>query len=289
MTIVIAHQFLNSVMIFADCRVSYKKTRQVDDNLLKIYQIDSRMVIGFSGSIEGAHRIMNRIKKNVADYSKPPVAVNLLRDVKRWIRYEYRELPSKQKKLSFILTAVEPTRTANSQKPDWIPSRPELWIVKLCRTKEKPGELVELKESPAIIGIDEATGRRKMIVESIRVSANNLFGFSFKQPNLQAVVMADTLMTKIMESDVKSIGGLFQGAILDRYGIRWLTYGSSKIGLKIVNCEYIQYNNITDQEVRLRTIWEWWQEWNQKSIPGESGVFEDADLRMAIDNQRQTE
>jgi hypothetical protein len=51
MTVVIACWFLKTAAIFADCRVSdiNKTTKSVDDNLQKIYQIDKRMILGFSG------------------------------------------------------------------------------------------------------------------------------------------------------------------------------------------------------------------------------------------------
>ncbi len=291
MTVVVACRFLTSVMIFADCRVSYGEAiSEVDDNLRKIYQIDERMVLSFAGPLEGAYQVIETVRKNVKNYSRPPVAVNLLNDVQRWIRYEYQSLPQKLRQdLSFILAAVEPTRMATSEGPEWIPSKPELWIVKLPPFKNKD-ELVKPGGDRAVIGIDEEPEKRAEIIESIQSSLNRWFGFSFKQPDLQAVVIANVLMTKLMESDIKGVGGLFQGAILDAKGIHWLDYGSREVALNIVNGEYVQRDNATGREVRLRTIWDWWQEWEHKHCrrqPGASVIFEDPGLREAVDKQQQ--
>jgi 20S proteasome alpha/beta subunit len=79
MTIVMAYRTWKSVAVIADCRVSYNPPYEdVDDYLQKLYQIGTRLVIGFAGPLQGAYQIMELVRANARSYSKPPVAENLL-------------------------------------------------------------------------------------------------------------------------------------------------------------------------------------------------------------------
>ena len=80
MTVVIACKFWKALAVIADCRVCYQPPYlEVDDYLQKLYQIGDRLVIGFAGPLEGAHRVMDLVRKNAPSYPKPPIADNLRR------------------------------------------------------------------------------------------------------------------------------------------------------------------------------------------------------------------
>ncbi len=304
MTVVIACRFVKHIAVFADCRVSYEHTNSVDDNLQKIYQIGKRMVLGFSGPLQGAYRVMQAVRRNAGAYSKRPVASNLQTDVERWIRHEYREIeqPEHRKGLSFMLVTVEPRREARSThkrrlsdgteieipKPKCFPSAPELSTLVLKPSQSRPGELV--KEGK---GLFKIIGVQDEVRNAIQRTLEGSYGFAFKQPTLQAQAVVDWLMVTLMESGVIEVGGLFQCALLGANGIQWLRYGLpshyGEVALDMVEGRYVQRDSVTGRTVPLRTIWEWCEEWGGTHLPGDSGIFEDPGLRKAIDSLRNAE
>jgi len=297
MTVVVAYRFLKNIAVFADCRVSFESKNPVYDNLQKIYPVDKRMVLGFSGPLLGAYKVIEAIGRNMRAYSKRPVASNLQRDVERWIRHEYREIEREDKKdLSFILATVEPHRETRSKwrtpegreipKPGWFPYIPELRMLALKPSKSKPDELIKYEKSPCqIIGIQDPETQN-----AIRERLDRLFSFASKYPKLQARVVADALTIICMERQIITVGGLFQTVLLSVSGVKWLSYSSpgnqGSVALDIANGKYIQRDNITRREVPLKPIWEWWQEWQTTPSLPSSIVFEDRYLRKAVDNLR---
>jgi hypothetical protein len=303
MTVVIACHYLKLIAVFADCRVSYQCTNTVDDNLQKIYQIGTKMVLGFSGPLQGAYQVIQAVRRNARTYSKRPIASNLQRDVERWIRREYREIrqPEHRKDLSFILATVEPSREARSTyrrrlsngteieipKPEWLPSAPELSTIVLKPSRSAPNKLLkEEKGLFKIIGVQDET------CDAIRHTLEDSYGFAFKQPRLQAQAVVDWLMATLMDRDLIKVGGLFQCALLGTDGIQWLRYRlPSKYGdvsLDVVEDHFVQRDHVTGKTVPLRAIWEWCDGWARSHLPGDSGVFEDRGLRRAIDSLRKT-
>ncbi|TEU16090.1 MAG: hypothetical protein E3J21_11590 [Anaerolineales bacterium] len=300
MSVVVAYRFLKTIAIFADCRVSFDGENPVYDNLRKIYSVDKgkRMVLGFSGPLAGAYKVIEAIRRNMRTYPKRPVASNLQRDVERWIRHEYRGIkrPEDREDLSFILATVEPHRETRSKwrssegkeipKPRWFPYIPELRILALKPSKSRPGELIKYeKGSCQIIGIQDQAAQNV-----IQERLNRLFGFASKYPRLQTRAAADELMIICMERQVRTVGGLFQVALLSVNGVEWLAYsspgGQGNVALDIANGQYVQVDNITKRQVPLKPIWEWWQEWQTTSLPPSSIIFEDPYLRKAVDNLR---
>lgn len=289
---------MKTAAIFADCRVSYvdKHLTDVDDNLQKIYQIDKRMVFGFSGPLSGAYQVMEAIRKNINAYSKPPVAINLYKDVERWIRHEYQQIkePRDRKNLSFILATVEPSRESLSKwrtsdgktipKPKWFgPDPPEMKVVALKPKKSNSNQLYKEQK-----GMCKTIGVSKEVEDAIQDVMQKWFGFSFKQPDQQATVIADVLMATLMEKQVDTVGGLFQVALLSTNGVQWLTYGTGSVTLDIVDGYYVQRDNTTGKVIPLRPIWEWWEEWHDEVNQrlGKVGVFEDFDLRKTIESSK---
>lgn len=196
MTVVIACKFWKAVTVIADCRVSYTPPyEEVDDYLQKLYQIGDRLVLGFSGPLQGAYEVMELVRENMHNYSKPPIASNLQRDVERWIQYKYRELSKVDRKnLSFVLATVEPSREKQSKwyrsdgsgepkpssKPSWFPYVPEWKTLALKPSPSEPTELgKEEKQFVQIIGVKEEDHKaiEKTLMES--------YGFAFEQPLLQ--------------------------------------------------------------------------------------------------------
>ena len=296
MTIVVASRFLKTVVIVADCRVSYQGMKEVDDNLQKIYQIDKRMVLGFSGPLAGAYQVMEAIRRNLSKYSKRPIASNLRADVQRWIKHEYQAItqPKDRENLSFVLATVEPRREVRATwrtiegkeipKPKWFPFIPELYILTLKPAPGEPDKLTSVET-----GIWHIIGASDEAQDAVRVTVEKLFDFASWQPNLQAQAIVNALMATLMEKQIVSVGGLFQGALLSVDGIQWVTYGlPSRFGdvtLDIVDGHYIQLDNVTGKEVPLETIWDWRQKWRPAHLPGNSGVFEDPAMRRAFGNR----
>lgn len=299
MTVVIACRFLKSITVIADCRVSYTGKSAVDDNLQKIYPVDERMVIGFSGPLAGAYQVLDAVKKNQQSYSKNPVAVNLMVDVERWIKHTYRLVrPADRKNLSFVLATVEPKRESRSRwrtqngaeksKPSWFPFVPELRATVLKPSQSEP---TELKRSNS--GICGIIGVQTEIQNAIQERVMNMYGFSFKQPKLQAQAILDALMLELKEKQIVSVGGLFQCAVLSLNGVEWLSYGLPSdlgdVSLTIENGQYIQRDNVSGRVVPLMNIWQWWSEWQKTQKPGKTGVFEDPAHRHIVDKSKTNE
>ncbi len=285
MTVVIAYCFLKYVAVIADCRVSYENIPQKDDNLQKIYQIDNRMVLGFSGPLEGAHQVIEFIKPNIESYKKPPIARNLENDVVRWMKHAYKEIrnPKHRKGLSFILATVEPRRESRSRfltqdgreqpRSEWYSSVPELRALTLKPHKDRPEELCEERGGKIIIGVPVE------IRNAIYDQLNKLVGFAMNQPQLQIIAVINSLMSLLMQENVETVGGLFQCAILSVNGIEWITHGSPNVSLYIEGGHYKQKNELTGEITPLLTLQEWMEKWRSQNIPGSAGAFEDPDLR----------
>jgi hypothetical protein len=296
MTIVIACRLLKSIIVIADCRVSYGIDAPVDDCLQKIYQLDERIVLGFSGPLFGAHQIMEAIKRNMIIYQNRPVASNLMSDLERWIRHEYKMIKQSEdrKNLSFVIASVEPKREKRSKwrtqngveisKPSWFPYVPDLQLIKLIPSTSNPNELVKEECGICIIGVQDE------IQQAIQDRIMKLYGFNFMQPKMQALVIVNTLMYDLMKRDIISVGGLFQCAVLSKTGIEWLSYGlpskHGDVSLEIVNGQYLQRNNVTGRVIPIMTIWQWQEEWKKNPTPGRFGVFEDPAYRKLIDRKK---
>ncbi len=297
MTIVVAAQFLNSIGVFADCRVSYEQPFQPDDNLQKIYQVHDRMVLGFSGPLTGAYAVISEIAKNLKTYRRQPVAVNLLRDTQRWIKRKYREIPPVDRKdLSFMLATVEPRRETRSRyissegvdvpKPSWFPYRPEMHVIALEPSQSKPNELKNLQGKRGfckIIGITNSKVRK-----AIKESLGKLYGLAYQYPDQAQRVLVDYITLVLLENEVTKVGGLLQAALLSKKGIKWFGYGScgeyGDVVLEIENGRYMQRDNVEGRSVPLLTVWEHLQ-WGETQR-GTAGVFTDPGLQEVVSRLR---
>jgi hypothetical protein len=264
----------------------------VDDYLQKLYQIGDRLVMGFSGPLQGAYKVMELVRENARSYSKPTTADNLQRDVERWVRHRYRELDEPERTtLSFVLATVEPTREKQakwfssdgkgniepSSKPSWFPFVPEWNTIALRPSQSKPGELVrEERRFAKVIGLQKED--RKAIEETLMETS----GFTFKQPALQMQAILGFLKAKLMERQVEGVGGLFQGALLTENGIEWVGYAGKDVVLQFAEGRFVQRNTQTGQALPLMTIWEWA---GSRPAPGSLGAFEDSDLQRAIEGR----
>jgi hypothetical protein len=303
MTVVIAFRFLQHVAVFADCRVSYGDSSEVDDNLQKLYQIDKRMVLGFSGPLEGAYQVIQAVKRNIRPEGRRLVASNLQMDVERWIRHEYQQIKQPDRKgLSFLIATVEPLRRERPtykrgcpdgadieiSEPKWVPRAPELSVLVLKPSRSKPHKLVRRQGRKFMtIGV----GREAR--EAIQRELERLYGFALKLRHVQAEVAVNSVMATLMKQQIDTVGGLFPGALLSADGINWIRYHSPSaegdVTLAIEDGHYVQIDNRTGRRVPLKTIWEWFEERSSAPPRGSSGVFEDPGLRHAVQRFRAAE
>jgi len=291
MTLIVALKLWKTVAVIADCRVSYLPPyEEVDDYLQKIYQIGDRVVMGFSGPLQGAYEVMELVRVNASRYSSTPVADNLRRDLERWIRYKCRRLGADDRKdLSFVIATVEPKREkrfrwllSNGQekaKPSWFPYVPEWSIFTLKPSQSRPGELVrEQRPFIKITGINRQDHR-----EAIEKVLMDAYGFSFKQPMPQVRVIMGLLKAEILKRQIRNVGGLFQSALLNEKGIQWLGYSGGNFVLEWKQGRFVQRDNVTGKMLPIMTIWEWAE---NRPVPGSFGRFEDLDMQEAIEKTR---
>jgi hypothetical protein len=289
MTVVIAHKFWKTVAVIADCRVSYLPPYDhKDDCLQKIYQVSSRLVLGFSGPLSGAHKVLGLVKENASNYPHPPVAYNLQKDVERWIRYEYRHLDEIERKdLSFMVATIEPHRERRAKyfkdgkeipKPTWFPYVPEWSTLALIPSTSDPRELVsERKRLPKIIGLRR---EHRRAAEEVLMK---FYGFASHQPTVQMQVVMNALKFELMARQLKEVGGLFQCALLNEQGVQWLGYSAPNVILQPEKGRFVQRNIITGQMLPLMSIWEWAE---KRPAPGTFGTFEDPGLLEVVERMQ---
>lgn len=267
MTVVVALPLFHKVIVIADSRVSWEGKDEVDDILQKIYQVGDRMVVGFSGLLDGAYPVFRTIKENEKTYT----GTNLFRDMEGWIRREYRKLkPEHQKGLSFLLVQVKrQTLDIKRFPPDMLKYR----IIMLEPNRSKPGEL-RYRDGIPVIG----SGRQELnTIEDIFQEYYGFVNVSFqhRNPNIHAWVIVDEFIRHFMAKQPDKVGGLFQCATLNAEGIQWLSYGSiGDVGLQLINGRYFQVNKVTGEKIKLKRILEW-GEIIPRPLPGEFGTFED--------------
>jgi len=287
MTIVVAYKAWKAVAVIADCRVSYESPyEEVDDCLQKLYQIHDRLVMGFAGPLQGAYEVMRLVRENTRNYPRHPTAHNLQLDVERWVRYKYRGLNADERQnLGFLIATIEPRREKRSiwyrngkevPKPGWFPRVPEWKTIALRPSEKKPGELI--KEESGFIKTIGIAGEDRQVVEQV---VQKLYGFAFKQPELQMQAVMGTLKYELMRRRVRAVGGLFQCALLSERGIQWLGYACGDVTLKLVQGRFVQHNMVTGETLPLMAIWEWAE---LRPLPGSLGAFEDPTLRKAAEN-----
>jgi hypothetical protein len=293
MTLVLGCRFLKSTTVIADCRVSYDGSQAVDDNLQKLHQIEGKVVLGFAGPLAGAAKVMDRIRQNSVRHERYTSASKLLSDLERWIRWEYRRIenPMDRRNLSFLLASVEAGRPVRSTwrsqdgtlrpTPSWYAGVPELLTVALRPSHRDPEKLVTQRK-----GMCKVVGVGHHARERIEAQIQELYAFSFGDPVRQAVVVAQALMGLCMEMQIETVGGLFQIALLGRNGIQWVSYGGGDVGLQWEQGRYVQVNHATGARVPLASVWEWIP--HSRSAGG-TGVFEDPDLRTAINGRQERE
>lgn len=294
MTVIVAQKLWKAVCVIADCRVSYSPpVEQVDDYLQKLYQIGDRLVLGFSGPLAGAYEVMDLVKENARRYRRPATAFGLGRDVERWIRYRYRLLEETDRTdLCFVVAAVEPTREKRtawmssdeqgdpipSSRPSWYPFVPEWRTFVLRPSRVRPTELVvDARRFTKVVGLAAED------CEAVEEILSETYGFAFKQPLLQIQAILGFLKAKLMEREVKRVGGLFQAALLSEHGIQWVGYRGGDVVLDFAEGRFVQREMSTGRNTPLMSIWEWAE---SKPAPGSIGVFEDADMKRAVEKDR---
>jgi hypothetical protein len=237
-------------------------------------------VIGFSGPLSGAYEVLEGVRKQAKSYSKRGVAANLLKDIVRWIQFNYRQVkPENRKGLSFLLAAVEPSRDKSISKPDWIPFIPTFSSLTLRPSDAEPAKLVvESKNIIKTIGVHD-----EEFLNALEDKTQKYFDIQFKYPEIGMQLVIDDLMLYFMQRQDKhnKVGGLFQCANLSVEGVKWLSYGSiGDIVMKFKNNRYIQQNKITGKTVPLMTIREWGK---YQPSPGSFGIFENPVYRKLIE------
>jgi hypothetical protein len=290
MTVIAAIPFFRHLVVIADSRVSDENIPgEAGDFLQKLYPIGNvsfglRVVIGFSGPLEGAYEVLEGVRKKARAYSKPAVAANLLKDIVRWIQFDYQIVkPQNRKRLSFLLAAVEPSRDRSVRKPDWIPFLPTFSTLTLKPSNSEPTKLVvESRNIIKAIGV-----HNEEFLDELKDRMNKYYDLQFKYPEIGMQVVVNDLILYFMQRQDKynKVGGLFQCANLSVEGVKWLSYGSiGDIVMKFENGRYIQHNKITGKTIPLMTINEWGKCWPRPK-PGSFGLFENPVYRKLVDKK----
>lgn len=300
MTIVTALPFPPVLVFIADSRASWERTGVHHDNLRKLYPLFDRAVIGFAGSIPLAYYVMKHVRDNERRYRRQISALSIRSDVERWVRYAYREayrtleIPDNEKRASFIVGTVEPSRDIVRERPEWVPFIPVLSTTRFVPRNSNPSELqAEKVEVVKTIGLKRKVNL--LITEifhrynSYRISVS---GRVSRDLETQIWAFIEDLMIALRQRRVRTVGGLFQCAILGVDGIQWLSYSVfGGLSIHYINDQYIQVDQSTGEETLIKSIEDWWHEYEarspKKSLGVESRIHQELAEKYPIDEEEE--
>lgn len=285
MTIVTALPFPPALVFVADSRASWEDDAIRHDNLRKLYPIFDRAIIGFSGKIHMGYHVISHIQENERRYRRQLSALSIRQDAERWIRHAYKEaynslnMAEEEKRAmraSFILGTVEPSRDmarGSRSSPLFIP---QMFTMKLVPRNSDPSELqVAQRKIIKTIGLDR---RINELIERIfhqHSSYRAAVSGQVSQELLTEIWMfIEDLTIALKQHRKQNVGGLFQCAILSVDGVEWLSYSVlGDLVIRYDSDQYIQIDKKTGEQIPIRSVVEWWEEYEGRT-PEDSLIVE---------------
>lgn len=221
MTVIIAIDYLTSLLVISDSRVSYSGIPDMENGLQKVLSIispDGKQVatLGFAGDVALAKKVFLYllVEKQICNYQRPFIIPQLISDLDAWLQEIINQewANYKESGISFIFCAIEPKIEIPIYDADCnrVPLKLEKWDKKYIRTwkvSENGKVLGKNHQGFAIIGSGiEKQGEIKKIREKI---GNLHFPGAYHGSYLKRAFMAVEEIAKIFEQS-KTVGGVFQ-------------------------------------------------------------------------------
>jgi hypothetical protein len=266
MTLVVAQELFQGIVIIADSRASIMKNGEYTpwkDNTQKIFRLYKHLFISFSGDIEFAGSIIGFLLRQVAQRPKIGNIHIFHNKGPKLIRYAYEFLSQKRgyyPPLEFIIAGMDFTRPTKIKNEDGSVSNLAIFDKVLFKfscpdfsTEEATvvgSPILVMGSGDPAIGEKEREALKKMQFD-IRADLPLVF---------QASVMEYGIKEKIKELGIKTVGGLFQMVTIDLNGSTFHQYKtkssnhiSDELDLELIirNGRYIQRNLKTGKEIPL--------------------------------------
>jgi len=265
MTVVLGQQFLQGVILMADCRASIQNGGSITpwrDNTQKVFFLDKHLIIGFAGDIDTAGSIIAFLGRQVHDRPKLGNIHIFARKAPALIKYAYEELSQNKKvgDVAFIVAGVDfnrPERVLDvaGKVTGHMPSF-DRKVFKLSSPDFLIHDTSVLESPIAIIGSGTPA-----LTEELEKSFKGL-QFSFALAGslaISATTISGILMSKAREVGIESVGGLMQIAVIENSGSGFVPYKSRSdshkgphLDLELsINADgrFVQKNLITGAEV----------------------------------------
>ena len=214
--------------------------------------------------------MLEEIRKTAKTYSKPPTATSFATDLIRWINHEYTKLSTSERRLSFLITGVEPNRDTSKNTPEWIGHIPYRFTITLNPSKDL-SKLVEGKK-----GVIQAIGyKNDKFIEKCHDILQKYFGDQHKNPSFALHAIITELNLHFAREGIKEVGGMLQCFILGKDGVQPFPYSDlNEYLLTFENGGFIQIDKDAGKRVPLISITEWGKNRHKKKLkPGNFGPF----------------
>lgn len=260
MTVVIAQQFAEGIVIIADSRVSIGEDPWADV-AQKLFFLGPDLAIGFAGDIEFAGATIYGLSKIIKKKPELGVLDNFVKKAPEIMRLIWDAIPEPKAKRSigFIIAGLDrskPQKVVDEKGKviGYIPNMFEMSVIKLSSSENFLPRTVSFEEPFVIIGSGKGG------IEGLEKDFRDLQNGNFSEDlSFKAVVMETSLRQRIRDLGIDTVGGLSQIAVIGASGSHFVTYEGKKdlkdleshIELIHKNGRFIQKDHKTGKEVTL--------------------------------------
>jgi hypothetical protein len=272
MTVVLGQQFLQGVIVMADCRASWidkgnGKVVAKRDITQKIFFLNDNLIIGFAGDIDTAGAIICFLSREIGLRQKLGNLHIFTENAQRLIKFAYAEYckqKGKQETVEFVIAGVDKGRPervvdAEGKTTGYMPFY-DRKVIKLRSPDFIRQDTSVIQDPIAIIG----SGAEAFTDELKEEFKKLQFSFALAGPlAYSAVIIGDVLMKKIRELGIDTVGGMTQIAVVENEGSGFVPYQgrsegntgpNSKLDIEMYirdDGRLVQRNLVTKEEIPL--------------------------------------
>jgi len=251
MTGVLAISFPYHVLVFGDCRVTWRASApRLQDNLQKVYHFSPTGVIAFAGGVAAAKALFKHIRDQPKGQPLPPSPRDIALELSSWARETYGSLPKADQVEFEVLYAAA----------DY--SRVSLAAENMVFAENVIASMVAPKFQPEFNSDGAALGYAKSLPMADLVHTRDQLVYTATKPSgiqFQTAIVIGTLGERLARISGEPVGGLFTVAIADARGVTWHPYSYGKeVGLAIVGRRFVQFDNRVSppKSFLLEGVWE---------------------------------
>ena len=251
MTGVLAISFPYHVLVFGDCRVTWRAAvPRLQDNLQKVYHFSPTGVVAFAGGVAAAKALFKHIKAQPRGEPLPPSPRDIVLELSNWALETYNSLPSSdQIEFEVLYAAADYSRVS-------LAAENLIFAENVLATMVAPEFQPEFHLDGAALGYAKSLPMTDLVHarDQLISTATKPSGIQF-----QNAIVIGTLGERMARLSGEAVGGLFTVAIADARGVTWFPYSYGKeVGLSIIGRRFIQFDNRASppKSFLLEGVWE---------------------------------